>query len=119
MYASLDTQSDTHFISNKVTAMLNISGLAKTLDLKKMNGQMKRESAAIDGVEIQSVLGSSKINSSTCFTYISIPCNRDSIPTVDTLADWPQLPGIEFPRITSMDRLVFLLLSIVLLLWSP
>ena len=97
VYALLDTQSDTHFISNKVAAMLNISGPATTLDLKTMNGRMKRESTIIDGVEIQSVVGGSKISLSKCFTRDCIPCNRDSIPTGDTLADWPHLSGIELP----------------------
>ena len=77
--------------------MLNISGPATTLDLKTMNGRMKRESTIIDGVEVQSVVGGSKISLSKCFTRDCIPCNRDSIPTGDTLADWPHLSGIELP----------------------
>ena len=42
VFAFLDMQAGTHFISNRIAAMLNISWPAATLDLKTMNRRIER-----------------------------------------------------------------------------
>lgn len=98
VYALLDTQSNTNFVTAEVVKMLDVSGRHTTLDLTTMNGRMKVPTVAIDGFAVRSVGEGPSIRIASCYMREAIPCRRDSIPKGGDLAKWPHLSHIEIPH---------------------
>ena len=98
VYALLDTQSNTNFVTNEVVDFPSLSGCNTTRNLTTMNGRMKSPTVAVDGLQVRGVLGGSYIGIATCYTKDSIPCNRDNIPTADLLDRWSHLAHIDLPQ---------------------
>ena len=97
VYALLDTQSNTNFVTTEVVKMLNVTGTCTTLDLTTMNGRTRMPSQRIDGLEVKGVSGDEYIDIASCFTRLTIPCSHDSIPTTEILEKWPHLSEIQLP----------------------
>ena len=97
VYALLDTQSNTNFVTNEVVNMLEISGKTTSLNLSTMNGRTQIPTERIDSLEIRGVLEDKYIDISSCFTRDSIPCSRESIPTNDILKNHPNFSEIKLP----------------------
>ncbi len=95
VYAVLDTQSNTNFVTNEVVQMLNVSGRHTTLDITTMNGRMNMSTVTIDGLEVKGVYGGTYMKISSCYMRDSIPCKRESIPTADVISKWPHLSHID------------------------
>ena len=97
VYALLDTQSNTNFVTTEVVKMLNVTGTCTTLDLTTMNGRTRMPSQRIDGFEVKGVSGDEYIDIASCFTRLTIPCSHDSIPTTEIREKWPHLSEIQLP----------------------
>lgn len=97
VYAALDTQSNTNFVTNEVVQMLNVTGRRTTLGLTTMNGRKNVGTLAIDGFEVKSVTDGPYIHISSCYMRDSIPCRRDSIVTAEVLSKWSHLSHIDLP----------------------
>ena len=98
IYAVLDTQSNTNFVTEEVVNLLDVSGRHTNLELTTMSGCTKLPTMAIDGLEVRSVTSGPYIAISSCYMRDSIPCRRESIPKADVCTKWPHLSHITLPQ---------------------
>ncbi|KAK3891104.1 hypothetical protein Pcinc_004973 [Petrolisthes cinctipes] len=98
VYALLDTQSNTNFVTDKVVSMMNVTGRRTSLDLTTMNGRMSVPTAAVDGLEVRSVSNGPHFRIPSCYVRDSIPCRREIIPTSDVVCKWPHLSHLDIPQ---------------------
>ena len=97
VYALLDTQSNTNFISEEVADSLGVLGRRTSLQLSTMSGKSKIPTRAISDLFVQGLNEGSLISVPPCFTRDSIPCSRDSIPTQQMVNHYPHLSGVKLP----------------------
>jgi hypothetical protein len=112
VYALLDTQSDTSFISDATYAKLGVSGIDTVIKLATMTeegGVLK--SHRLNGLFVRGVNSDVRIAVPTVYTHGDIPCCRDTIPTPETAMRWPHLHCIANELMPKSDCDIGLLLG--------
>ena len=95
VYAMLDTQSDTTFVTEKTCEELGITGTSTSLKLSTMSSTDNIiPSEKISGLKICGFTESEEIRIPIAYTRENIPVNRDHIPTARTASRWEHLKGI-------------------------
>ncbi|XP_050413224.1 uncharacterized protein LOC126827753 [Patella vulgata] len=95
VYALLDTQSDSSFISDTTCDRLGIDGPHIQLSLSTMFAKdMRVDSRKMTGLIIRGHNCDIKIPLSTAYTRNEIPANRSHIPTPEIARRWPHLETI-------------------------
>ncbi|KAJ8038907.1 hypothetical protein HOLleu_16467 [Holothuria leucospilota] len=95
IYALLDTQSDTTFVTDKVCETLGLDGVKTQLRLSTMTAQNQIiDSSRVNGLEVRGHNSSLKLPLPIAFTRYAIPVNASHIPSPDTAQNWPHLQGI-------------------------
>lgn len=99
VYAILDTQFNTNFVTGETETMLNVFGCQTSLDLTTTSGRVNVPTLAFEGLEVRSVVNGSYIGISFCYVRDSIPCRQEIIPAADVVSKWPRLSPINIPQI--------------------
>ena len=97
VYALLDTQSNTNFISSEVAELLDLPSRKTSLTLSTMSGKSRIPTQAVDGLEIKGATEKTVISLPTCYTRSTIPGNKGSIPTRSLTKSLPHLSSVELP----------------------
>ena len=92
VYALLDNQSDTSFISESICKRLGTKGEDATLRLSTMTAECNLvRSKRIGGLQVRGYDSNVQVTLPNLYTHEGIPCNRDSIPCASMTRDWPHL----------------------------
>ena len=92
VYALLDSQSDTSFISESICKRLGTKGEDATLRLSTMTAECNLvRSKRIGGLQVRGYDSNVQVTLPNLYTHEGIPCNRDSIPCASMTRDWPHL----------------------------
>ena len=92
IYAMLDTQSDTTFISERTLKNLKVEGKPTQILISTMTSENKTvKCRKCDHLLIRGFNCSTEIRLPTVYSRKSIPANRDHIPRVEMLDGWPHL----------------------------
>jgi hypothetical protein len=95
VYALLDDQSDTTFISKEVSNSLQVNGPKMQLTLSTMHGENELvRSEKIKGLEVSDINHSTSIKLPTTFSCETIPAKRQQIPCPEMADSWPHLKPI-------------------------
>ncbi|KAG1927218.1 hypothetical protein F2P79_024407 [Pimephales promelas] len=95
VYALLDTQSDTTFIDEGVSKVLQVDAHPIKLKLTTLMGDsMIINSKRITDLQVRGYNSSVHINLPPLYTKECIPVNRDHIPTRETAKNWSHLKVI-------------------------
>ena len=95
VYALLDDQSDTTFISLNVLNNLDVNGHETLLSLSTMHADSKLiQSHKINGLIINDFNRSNEIQLPRTFSCASIPVKRDQIPRPEMASKWQHLAKI-------------------------
>jgi hypothetical protein len=95
VYALLDDQSDTTFISLNVLNNLDVNGHETLLSLSTMHADSKLiQSHKINGLVINDFNRSNEIQLPRTFSCASIPVKRDQIPRPEMASKWQHLAKI-------------------------
>ena len=96
VYAMLDSQSDTTFVTEDTCAQLGISGDEITLLLSTLYAENKVVgSHIITGLSVRGYNATQRISLPQSYTRHTVPANRNHIPTPDMARKWPHLRQIE------------------------
>ncbi|XP_067279675.1 uncharacterized protein [Pseudorasbora parva] len=95
VYALLDTQSDTTFIDEEISKVLQMDTQPIKLKLTTMMGDnMIIKSKRVSNLRVRGYNSSVHINLPPVYTKECIPVNRDHIPTQETAKNWSHLKVI-------------------------
>ena len=95
VYAMLDTQSDTTFVTEETCEELGITGVSTRLKLSTMSSTNEViASQRINGLRICGFSETEDIQLPTVYTRESIPVNRSHIPTGRIAQNWKHLEPI-------------------------
>ena len=91
----------------------DIKGTDTKICIKTMTGTTSEDSQIVDGFMVSNVNGTNTISLPRLFTRKVLPINKDEVPTVDKVKDWPHLESImkEIPDIDP-DAPVALLIGV-------
>ncbi|XP_013856283.1 uncharacterized protein LOC106512150, partial [Austrofundulus limnaeus] len=106
VYALLDTQSDSTFVSEEVSNQLQAEAHPVKLRLTTMLGVNSIVmSHRVTGLCVRGYDSDVRIDLPPSYTKDCIPVNYDNIPTRDTAKQWPHLSGIanKIPPLLSCD----------------
>ena len=91
VYALLDTQSDTSFISSSTLERLGVNKIPTKLKLTTMTNTSTIDSAKVQNLLIRGMNTSSKLTLRKAYSRESIPCNIEHIPCKEVSKRWPHL----------------------------
>ena len=92
VYAMLDTQSDTSFITERTARDLGLTGKEVRLSLSTMTSNDKIiRCRRFNGLQVRGFNSQLNIDLPGVFSRPSIPINRDHIPCAEMLDGWPHL----------------------------
>ena len=112
IYAMLDTQSDTSFVTEETVRALGLEGKETKLILSTMTSDAKAVTCRrFDNLNVRGVHCERRITLPTLFSRESIPANRNHIPKADMINDWPHLEPIRNNLMPKADCEVGLLLG--------
>ncbi|KAJ8000854.1 hypothetical protein DPEC_G00184710 [Dallia pectoralis] len=95
VYALLDTQSDTTFIDQDVSDVLNVDKFPVKLKLTTMSGRdTVLTSEGVSGLRVRGYSSSIPVDLPVAYTKDCIPVNRSHIPTCETAKQWSHLAEI-------------------------
>ena len=95
VYALLDDQSDTTFISKEVLDYLQVNGPKTQLSLSTMHAENELvRSERIKGLEVSDINHSTSIKLPTTFSCETIPAKRQQIPCPEMANSWLHLKPI-------------------------
>ena len=112
VYALLDSQSDTSFISESTYAKLGVEGTDTVIKLATMTedcGLLR--SQRLGGLLVRGFNSEMKIALPSVFTHGDIPCSRDTIPTPQMAMRWPYLQCIAGELMPKSDLDIGLLIG--------
>lgn len=81
IYALLDTQSDTTFITDETTKRLNAQAESTRLKISTMTSSTVVDSMKVKGLRIRGINSKQTISLPMTYTRSYIPMNRSHIPT--------------------------------------
>ena len=93
-YALLDSQSNSHFISEKVKRALGMKGVSSTVQLSTMLGKHTAPIEVVENVTLSSLESNFQVSLQRCFVKDDIPCSRDTIPSKQVVRNWPHLEHV-------------------------
>ena len=112
VFAMLDTQSDTSFITDRTADDLGIVGKEVRLSLSTMTSTDKIiKCRRYDGLQVRGFNDQSEIALPGLFSRQSIPINREHIPCAEMLDDWPHLESLRNQFMPKNDCEVGLLIG--------
>ncbi|KAJ8028733.1 hypothetical protein HOLleu_31057 [Holothuria leucospilota] len=95
VYALLDTQSDTTFVTERTCDLLGVEGTKTALMLSTLSAKNQVvNSSRVEGLVVRGYNTSLGISLPTAFSRCSIPANRAHIPTPEMARQWSHLQGI-------------------------
>ena len=95
VYAMLDTQSDTSFITDRTARDLGLTGKEVRLSLSTMTSNDKIiRCRRFNGLQVRGFNSQLNIDLPGVFSRPSIPINRDHIPCAEMLDGWPYLGAL-------------------------
>ncbi|KAJ8026235.1 hypothetical protein HOLleu_34028 [Holothuria leucospilota] len=95
VYALLDTQSDTTFVTERTCDLLGVEGTKTALTLSTLSAKNQVvNSSRVEGLVVRGYNTSLGISLPTAFSRCSIPANRAHIPTPEMARQWSHLQGI-------------------------
>ena len=106
VYAMLDTQSDSTFISTNTCEKLNVSGPETDLLLSTLSSEHElTHSSKISGLRVRGIVSNKSIDIPLAYTRDIMPMDRSHIPTSATAMEWPHLQHIahELPPLMDCD----------------
>ena len=96
IYALLDNQTDSSFISETIANTLGLEGKKIKLSLSTMSSKNKIiESTLFDKIQVHGYNINDVINLSSLYSREAIPLNVEHIPTPEKAAIWPNLSILE------------------------
>lgn len=112
VYALLDTQSDTTFVSNNTCYELGVKGPRVQLKLSTMTSEEELvDSHKIKGLSVRSFDSEVKISLPTSYSRNSMPANLTHVPTPEKATRWPHLAAIADKLMSYRDIEVGLLIG--------
>lgn len=95
IYALLDTQSDTTFVTDRTCELLGVEGVRTSLRLSTLSAKNQvKDSSKVDGLSVRGYNSALRIPLPVTFTRCDIPANRSHITTQNTAKQWPHLQDI-------------------------
>ena len=92
VYAMLDTQSDTSFITEETAEDLGLNGKEVRLSLSTMTSTDQIvKCQRYDRIQVRGFNGQTQIALPSLFSRRAIPINYDHIPCAEMVSDWPHL----------------------------
>ena len=111
-YAMLDTQSDTSFVTEKTAIALDIKGKETRLLLSTMTSSGRPVTCRrYRGLRVRGVRSQEYVSLPALFSRNFIPANRDHIPRIDMVNEWPHLEKIKDFLAPEMECEIGLLLG--------
>lgn len=104
VYASLDTFSNTTFVTKSAMSDLNVVGASTELSLATMNGVADQDSCFLyDTLVVRGYSSQKRVAIPRAFSTNDIPLDRSHIPSASVAQAWPHLKELahEFPVLTS------------------
>ena len=90
--ALLDSQSNSHFISEKLKRDLSLNGHPTTIELSTINGRERLNTDVVEDIGISSLDGENPpINLKRCFVRQHIPYEANGFISKEELVKWPHL----------------------------
>ena len=112
VFAMLDTQSDTSFITEKTARDLGLVGRDVRLSLSTMTSSDKIiKCKRFNGLQVRGFNSQVDIALPEVFSKQSIPINYDHIPCTEMLDDWPHLEKLRDHLVPKIDCEVGLLIG--------
>ena len=112
VYALLDTQSDTTFVSEETVSQLVSSPENVSLKLSTMSGTRVLDSKKYKDLEIRGLQSETRIHLPTAYSKEQIPMTREHIPTTETARQWPHLSHLVDKVLPLMNCEVGLLVGV-------
>ncbi|RLF66451.1 MAG: hypothetical protein DRN30_02085 [Thermoplasmata archaeon] len=97
VYALLDTQSDTTFILDKVSDMIDTQSESTSLEITTMNTTSNVTSRRFSNLQIRGMYQTKAFPLPTTYSTTLLPSNRHHIPTADVASKWPHLQTVQIP----------------------
>ncbi|XP_064631350.1 uncharacterized protein LOC135489762 [Lineus longissimus] len=94
LYALLDPQSDSCFISESAAQKIDAQGHPMSLRLATMLGEEVVKCERVSGLSIRSTDGTVDVSLPPTYTRGSIPAEHHQIPRKETVERWPHLAAI-------------------------
>ena len=94
VYAALDSMSSACFVTSDVCRQLGVDGEPTEITIKTMSDECRQETAVVQGLHIQSVLGGESVPLPKAYVQHSIPVDADEIPSHDMLMKWAHLKNL-------------------------
>ena len=95
VYTLLDNASDTTFIKSSILKNLGVEGPEMILKLYTMHGQADIPVQKTDGLVVESLDGTARIELPKTYSRDNIPSRSNQIPTPETARQWPHLKNLE------------------------
>ena len=111
IYALLDTQSDTTFITDQTTKELKAVTQPASLNISTMTSSCTVNCRKLKGLRIRGIHSEVTIPLPVTYTRSDIPVNRLHIPTNDVVKQWPHLTELEDKVLPIQDCEVGLLIG--------
>ena len=112
VYAMLDTQSDSTFITDNAARSLGLEGKAVRLSLSTMTANNKViKCERYDGLVVRNFEGNCDIKLPGVYSRKSIPINRIHIPCGEMLSNWPHLNSLKHKLVPRMNYEVGMLIG--------
>ena len=111
VYALLDTQSDTTFISDETVQKLNAKIEPTRLKISTMTSSTVLDCMKLKGLQIRGATSNQRISLPVTYSRDYIPVNRSHIPTPEVARRWPHLRCLEDEILPLQDCEVGLLLG--------
>ena len=97
VFAMLDTQSDTSFITEKTARDLGLVGKEVRLSLSTMTSSDKIiRCKRFNGLQVRGFNSQVNIALPNLFSRQTIPINHDHIPCAEMVDDWPHLESLRY-----------------------
>jgi len=112
VYALLDTQSDTSFVSEQTAADLGVNGVDTTLVLSTLTSENALvKSVRISGLTVRGHSSQIVVHLPPVYTKECIPACRDNIPTPEMASTWPYLEPVASQLMPKTDCDIGLLIG--------
>ena len=112
VYAMLDTQSDSTFITDNAARSLGLEGKAVRLSLSTMTANNKViKCERYDGLVVRNFEGNCDIKLPGVYSRKSIPINHSHIPCGEMLSNWPHLNSLKHKLVPRMNYEVGMLIG--------
>lgn len=98
-YAFLDNGSEATFCSEKLMRQLGTEGKKTKILLRTMGQKRLEPSYLVSGLEVCGVKENVYIDLPDAYTHRDIPVTNESIPVQRDLEKWPNLHGVDLPKI--------------------